>query len=195
MPGPAAATSRARRAVGLKLRDRLSIDENDSVLARVPLDFEVMVYFADPPVNLYQIRQWLYPLEQLNASHPVFILTRETGTFQALRQRDRAPDHQRRADRHGGQHLQGERHQACLVCEPDLPQNFSALRYADMLHVYLSHGESEKTAYTASNQAKAYDFAFVAGEAAVARYRDGPGQLRGGCPAAQGRPTTAGCAR
>ena len=52
-------------------------------------------------------------------------------------------------------------------------QNFSALRYPDMLHVYLSHGESEKTAYMASNQAKAYDFAFVAGEAAVERYRDG----------------------
>ena len=49
--------------------------------------------------------------------------------------------------------------------------NFHAMRYPDMLHVFLSHGESEKTTYMASNQAKAYDFMFVAGEAAVQRYR------------------------
>ncbi len=112
----------ARRAVGIKLRDRLSIDENDSVLARVPLDFEVMVYFTDPPVNLYQVRQWLYPLEQLNKSHPVFILTRDTKTFQALDVRDRAPDRQRSPDRHRRQRVPGERLQAGDVRQPDLPQ-------------------------------------------------------------------------
>src|SRR6187402_2504746 len=81
----------ARRAVGIRIRDRLSIGQNVNDLARVPLDFEVMVHFADLPVNLYQLRQWLYPLEQLNASHPVFILTRENATFQALAHETQLP--------------------------------------------------------------------------------------------------------
>jgi hypothetical protein len=40
-----------------------------------------------------------------------------------------------------------------------------------MMHVFLSHGESEKHSYMASNQLKAYDFVFVAGDAAVERIR------------------------
>jgi len=162
----------ARRAVGIKLRDRLSIGDNESDLARVPLDFEVMVYFADPPVNLYQLRQWLYPLEQLNASHPVFIMTRETGTFQALASETELPIVNAAPIRTVDSICQASDIKLALYVN-QTHQNFSALRYADMLHVYLSHGESEKTAYTASNQVKAYDFSFVAGEAAVARYRDG----------------------
>jgi hypothetical protein len=162
----------ARRAVGIKIRDRLSIGQNESDLARVPLDFEVMVYFADPPVNLYQVRQWLYPLEQLNASHRVFILTREAGTFQALAYETELPVINAARIRTVDSICQASDIKLALYVNQSY-QNFSALRYADMLHVYLSHGESEKTAYVASNQVKAYDFAFVAGEAAVARYRDG----------------------
>jgi hypothetical protein len=48
--------------------------------------------------------------------------------------------------------------------------NFSALRYPDLMHVFLTHGESDKTTFSASNQVKAYDLVFVAGEAAVRRY-------------------------
>lgn len=161
----------ARRAVGIKLRDRLSIDENDSVLARVPLDFEVMVYFADPPVNLYQIRQWLYPLEQLNTSHPVFILTRNSKTFQALASETDLPIVNGRRIRTLDSVCQASDFKLAMYVNQTY-QNFSALRYPDMLHIYLSHGESEKATYMASNQVKAYDFAFVAGEAAVRRYRD-----------------------
>jgi hypothetical protein len=45
------------------------------------------------------------------------------------------------------------------------------MRYPDMFHVFLSHGESEKGTYMATNQAKAYDFTFVAGDAAVDRIK------------------------
>jgi hypothetical protein len=161
----------ARRAVGIRLRDRLSIDENDSVLARVPLDFEVMVYFTDPPVNLYQVRQWLYPLEQLDKSHPVFILTRDNKTFQALASETELPIvNARRIGTVDSVCQASDFKLAMYVNQTHL--NFHAMRYPDMLHVFLSHGESEKKTYMASNQAKAYDFVFVAGEAAVQRYRE-----------------------
>jgi hypothetical protein len=46
--------------------------------------------------------------------------------------------------------------------------NFMALRHPSLVHVYLGHGDSDKE-ISASNQLKAYDFAFVAGQAAVDR--------------------------
>ncbi|GMA25092.1 glycosyl transferase [Luteimicrobium album] len=48
------------------------------------------------------------------------------------------------------------------------PDNFSMLRFASMVHVSLLHGDSDKI-ISVSNQAKAYDFSFVAGQAAVDR--------------------------
>ncbi|MGL3806098.1 CDP-glycerol glycerophosphotransferase family protein [Paeniglutamicibacter sp. R2-26] len=46
--------------------------------------------------------------------------------------------------------------------------NFTALRVTSPIHIHLNHGESDKVSMV-SNQLKAYDFAFVAGDAAVAR--------------------------
>src|SRR5690606_5481872 len=47
-------------------------------------------------------------------------------------------------------------------------RNFQMMRYAHRWHVFINHGESDKM-YMTSNQHKAYDFAFVAGDAARAR--------------------------
>jgi hypothetical protein len=46
--------------------------------------------------------------------------------------------------------------------------NFTALRVNGPAHVHLSHGESEKSSMV-SNQLKAYDFAFIAGQASHER--------------------------
>ena len=50
--------------------------------------------------------------------------------------------------------------------------NFQSLVDGRMLHVHINHGESDKQSM-ASNNAKAYDRVFVAGEAAVQRHLDG----------------------
>src|SRR5699024_7026108 len=47
--------------------------------------------------------------------------------------------------------------------------NFQSLGYAPMVHVHVNHGESDKLSMV-SNQAKAYDRVFVAGQAAVDRH-------------------------
>jgi hypothetical protein len=47
-------------------------------------------------------------------------------------------------------------------------RNFQMFRFGAMWHVFISHGESDK-AYMSSNQIKAYDYAFVAGEMARQR--------------------------
>ncbi len=49
-------------------------------------------------------------------------------------------------------------------------KNFQMFRFGRVWHVFISHGESDK-AYMRSNQYKAYDYAFVAGQAARERLR------------------------
>src|SRR3546814_8314195 len=44
-------------------------------------------------------------------------------------------------------------------------RNFQMFRYGHRWHVFINHGESDKM-YMATNQFKAYDYAFVAGDAA-----------------------------
>jgi hypothetical protein len=57
----------------------------------------------------------------------------------------------------------------CLYVNNAAP-NFQLLSWSRALHVHVNHGESDKISM-ASNQAKAYDRVFVAGEAAEIRYR------------------------
>jgi CDP-glycerol glycerophosphotransferase (TagB/SpsB family) len=51
-------------------------------------------------------------------------------------------------------------------------RNFQSLLHGRMLHVHINHGESDKQSMV-SNNAKAYDRVFVAGEAAVQRHLAG----------------------
>jgi hypothetical protein len=44
-------------------------------------------------------------------------------------------------------------------------RNFQMMRYGRMWHVFVNHGESDKM-YMTTNQFKAYDYAFIAGDAA-----------------------------
>jgi hypothetical protein len=47
-------------------------------------------------------------------------------------------------------------------------RNFQMMRYGRMWHVFINHGESDKM-YMTTNQFKAYDYALVAGDAAINR--------------------------
>ncbi|MCU1545866.1 MAG: hypothetical protein JWP30_966 [Homoserinimonas sp.] len=49
-------------------------------------------------------------------------------------------------------------------------KNFQMFRYGRMWHVFINHGESDKM-YMTTNQFKAYDYSFVAGDAATERLR------------------------
>ncbi len=48
------------------------------------------------------------------------------------------------------------------------PVNFESLRFTSLVHVYLGHGDSDK-GVSVSNQVKAYDWCFLAGQAALDR--------------------------
>ncbi|MBB5617362.1 CDP-glycerol glycerophosphotransferase family protein [Microcella frigidaquae] len=158
----------ARRIV----RDLMRSRRNRNLLARrlenetppAPGSIEIAVYFADTRVNLYQIRQWYAPLAELAREHPVAIISRSPGTMMTLLDEAPVP----------AVYLRKVTDLERFVAEQPLrivfyvnqnTKNFQMFRYGRMWHVFINHGESDKM-YMTTNQYKAYDYAFVAGQAA-----------------------------
>jgi hypothetical protein len=127
----------------------------------------IAIYFADTRVNLYQIRQWYAPLAELNRIHPVVIVTRSPGATVTLIDESPVPV----------VYCRRVTDLELFVAEQDLrivfyvnqnTKNFQMFRYGRMWHVFINHGESDKM-YMTTNQFKAYDYALVAGQAALDR--------------------------
>ncbi|ANJ26603.1 CDP-glycerol glycerophosphotransferase family protein [Agromyces aureus] len=149
---------RAQRALGEKLSDQAPFE---------PHRFRVGVYFADGKVNLYQLRQWYAPLAELAKRHPVLLLSRASGAALALLDESPLPVAyvRRVADLERVVHEQ-DLHVIFYVNQN--AKNFQMMRYGRRWHVFINHGESDKM-YMTTNQFKAYDYAFIAGDAARAR--------------------------
>jgi len=138
--------------------------------ARIPVDAEVVAYFADGPDRIYQLDQWLPVLETLTSTHRVVVVLRDIRTLFQVQDRTTLPI-------------------VCVTTFLDLmnlydmsefkvgiyvnngQRNFQSLNNPRMLHVHVNHGESDKLS-SFSNQVKAYDRVFVAGQVAVDRYRE-----------------------
>ncbi len=153
---------------------------------RLRIAAEVVAYFGDVDANLYQLRQWLPALESLHASHPVVVLTRQADSYQALSTETALPLLLVR-DLTALEDVYAANDFKVVLYVNNGAANFTSLTFTDVLHVHLNHGESDKVCM-ASNQAKAYDRVFVAGDAAVERYRanlinfDGAGLVKIGRP-------------
>ena len=132
-----------------------------------PGSVEIAVYFADGPVNMYQVRQWYAPLAALAEEHPVAIVSRSPGTMLALLDESPVPvvyarqvvDLERFVD---------EQAPKIVLYVNQNARNFQMMRYGRMWHVFVNHGESDKM-YMTTNQFKAYDYALIAGDAARER--------------------------
>jgi CDP-glycerol glycerophosphotransferase (TagB/SpsB family) len=140
-----------------------------TLLRPEPDSIRIAVYFADAKVNLYQMRQWYAPLAELAKTTPVVIISRSPGTALALLDESPVPV----------VYLRSVAELEEFVAEQDLrmvfyvnqnSKNFQMFRYGRMWHVFINHGESDKM-YMTTNQFKAYDYSFVAGEAARDRLR------------------------
>jgi CDP-glycerol glycerophosphotransferase (TagB/SpsB family) len=127
----------------------------------------VGVYFADTRVNLYQIRQWYAPLAELAKHRGVAIIARSPGSYVTLRAESPVPVLYLRTVTDIEGFLEQQDLAAMLYVNQNI-KNFQMFRYGRMWHVFINHGESDKI-YMTSNQYKAYDYAFVAGQAALDR--------------------------
>jgi hypothetical protein len=142
----------------------------DAGLGGLVLGQRVVVFFPEPPNNSYQLEQWLEPLAALDERYGVVIVTQDSRTTARLRTVTPLPvlcvawtatmeDLVRRGSL------------ALALYVSHHPRNFQFLRWPELAHVHLGHGDSDK-AVSASNQLKAYDRVFVAGRAGADRITD-----------------------
>jgi hypothetical protein len=134
-------------------------------------EVSVIAYFADDPTRTYQLVQWLPVLELLHAQHRVGIVVRDPDSATVLRARTTlpvfaVPSFPELTDLYAELDAQ-----VVLYCNNSM-LNFQSLINGRSLHAHINHGESDKQSM-ASNNAKAYDRVFVAGEAAVRRHAAG----------------------
>ncbi|MDP3208359.1 MAG: CDP-glycerol glycerophosphotransferase family protein, partial [Rhodoglobus sp.] len=112
-------------------------------------------------------RQWYAPLADLATTWPVAIISRSPSTVLELWDESPVPAHylRRVADL---EHFVESQDLRIVFYVNQNAKNFQMFRYGRMWHVFINHGESDKV-YMTSNQFKAYDFSFVAGDAAIDR--------------------------
>ena len=126
--------------------------------------FKVAVYFADGAVNMYQMRQWYRPLAELAKRWPVVVLSRVATGAEKLLDEDAPPVAFVPTVRDLERYLADQDIRIVLYVNQNT-RNFQMFRYGRRWHVFINHGESDKM-YMTTNQYKAYDYAFVAGQAA-----------------------------
>jgi len=127
----------------------------------------IAVFFSTGPENVYQLEHWLRPLERLHQTRPVFVIVSRPDTGTKVLEVSSLPV----AFARGSIALERlvRAHAVPVVLYVNhVELNFRMIRFASPVHVYLGHGESDKDS-SISNQNKAYDRVFVAGEAAKER--------------------------
>jgi hypothetical protein len=151
-------------------RTRKALAERLETLPQLePNSVEIVVYFADTRVNLYQIRQWYEPLAELSKTHPVTIIARSPGTALTLLDEAPVPTVYKRRVADLEQFVFEQAPRIVFYVNQNA-KNFQMFRYGRMWHVFINHGESDKM-YMTTNQFKAYDYSLIAGQAAHDRLK------------------------
>ncbi len=136
-------------------------------LPHPPRHYRVAVYFADGAVNMYQMRQWYKPLAELAERWPIVVLSRTATGAKALLAEEAPPVAFVPTVRDLERFIAQQDIRVVLYVNQNT-RNFQMFRYGRRWHVFINHGESDKM-YMTTNQYKAYDYAFIAGDAARER--------------------------
>lgn len=125
------------------------------------------LYFAGSRATFYQLTQWLPVFETLLDEYHIDLVVKKASAYLALRNHTsiRVVFIPQVAELERYINSEGPR---CFFYVNQNVANFTVLRFTEPLHVFLNHGESEKS-YMFSSQVRAYDYAFVAGPAARKR--------------------------
>ncbi len=166
-PGKVAVfAKRAARSLSRRLRQFGEVEPDGFDLENVP-SADIALYFADQSTKLYQLTQWL-PVFENHADLRTIVVVRNLETYNELKSKTTlqvllVPRYEilmalyDRADFHA------------VVYVNNGWTNFQSLSFQQAVHIHVNHGESDKICMV-SNQAKAYDKVFVAGQAAIDRH-------------------------
>jgi hypothetical protein len=159
-------SKRAARSLARRMREFGQVEPEGFDLSNVP-SADVALYFPDGPPKLYQLTQWL-PVFEAQQDLTTIVIVRQVDAYIALRGKTKlkvilVPRYENlmalldRADF------------GAVVYVNNGWTNFQALSFQRAVHIHVNHGESDKICMV-SNQAKAYDKVFVAGQAAIERH-------------------------
>jgi len=157
---------RAARSLSRRLRDFGEVEPDGFDLENIPTA-DIALYFADQPAKLYQLTQWL-PVFENHTELRTIVVVRNLETYNELRTQTTlqvllVPRYEilmalyDRADFHA------------VIYVNNGWTNFQSLSFQQAVHLHVNHGESDKICMV-SNQAKAYDKVYVAGQAAIDRH-------------------------
>jgi len=141
---------------------------DDAQLGDYVIQSGAVVFFPDPPENLYQIRQWYTAFAELDAAMGVTIVTQDSRTARAIRAETQLTVLVVALNRTYAALIRRSAARIAIYVGHS-NNNAIGLRSTHVAHIFLAHGDSDK-AVSVSNQVKGFDFAFVAGQAAVDRY-------------------------
>jgi hypothetical protein len=133
-------------------------------------EVDALFYFADPVSKIYQIQQWLPVIAAHSGDLSFGIVTRTRQTWLELMRSDLPAPSFLAASLPSMLDLYRVLQPKAIIYPNNGLRNFQSLIWAEAVHIHVNHGESDKVSMV-SNQAKAYDRIFVAGEAAVRRHR------------------------
>lgn len=153
-------------ATGLRSKKAPEVNGFDPELG---LQVDAAVYFPDNMTKVYQLTQWLPVLENHPDDLTVGIIVRNRTVFEALSKSTNlplalVPTFAQLMELYRVSSFNG------VIYVNNGVGNFQSLSVPELAHIHVNHGESDKICMV-SNQVKAYDRVFVAGEAAVQRHR------------------------
>ncbi len=133
-----------------------------------PID--AIFYFPDTSAKIYQIEQWLPVIAAHSGDLTFGIVTRSKSAWLALMAMDLPAPSFLAGPFPSLMGLYRVLQPKAIIYPNNGLRNFQSLIWAEAVHIHVNHGESDKVSMV-SNQAKAYDRIFVAGQAAVRRHR------------------------
>jgi hypothetical protein len=135
--------------------------------AGLPVD--VAVYFPDNITKAYQLTQWLPVLERHPSELSFGLVVRKLTIYLELKELTKLPIAYVPTFADVMELYRISPFKAVMYVNNGVG-NFQSLTVAELAHIHVNHGESDKICMV-SNQVKAYDRVFVAGQAAVLRHR------------------------
>ena len=152
----------------LHIRKRY-ISEPQGFDPKTGLKVDVAVYFPDFMPKAYQLTQWLAVLENHPDDLSFGLVVRKIPVYLELKEMTKLPIAFVPSFADLMELYRISPFKAVMYVNNGVG-NFQSLTVAELAHIHVNHGESDKICMV-SNQVKAYDRVFVAGQAAVLRHR------------------------
>jgi hypothetical protein len=140
-------------------------------MTRTKEQFDVVFLFGDPigRASLYQLKQWIEPLERLTKHCKVAIVTANSEAAEIVSASGVASVDYLNLD-DSVKFLTDLKPKVVLYPSKGI-NSLKHTQFPGVFHVFVGHGESDK-AYSSDNSLKYFDYVFTAGEMAIQRIRE-----------------------